>query len=81
MCLAIPMRLVAVHADGAGVAEVDGVKRSVSLLLLETPRVGDHVIIHAGFAIERLDETEVHERLALFRQMAQAWDSLQGRTE
>ena len=77
MCLAIPMRVVAVHADGGGLAEVDGVKRLVTLTLVETPQVGDYVIIHAGFAIEKLDEDEARERLALFRQMAQAWTASQ----
>ena len=71
MCLAIPMRLVEVSADGTGLAEVDGVRHTVGLGLLENPRLGEYVIVHAGFAIARLDEEEANARLALFAEIAQ----------
>jgi hydrogenase expression/formation protein HypC len=59
------MRLEAI--DGSdGVAEMDGVRREVNLLLLdEEVRVGEYVLVHAGFAISRLDEAEARETLAL----------------
>ena len=70
MCLAVPMRIVAIGADGAGVAEVDGTRYQVDLGLVEEVIEGDYVIVHAGYAIEKLDRAEADERLALFAEMA-----------
>ena len=69
MCLGVPMRIVSVAGDEA-VAEVDGVQRSASLMMLDdTVAVGDYVIVHAGFAISRLDPAEAEETLSLMRQV------------
>jgi hydrogenase expression/formation protein HypC len=69
MCLGVPMQVVTV--DGMDiVAEIDGVRREASLMILDdTVEVGDFVIVHAGFAISRLDEEEARETLALMREM------------
>ena len=48
--------------------DVEGVQREASLLLLEDARVGDYVIVHAGFAIQKLDETAARETLDLLRE-------------
>jgi hydrogenase expression/formation protein HypC len=60
-----------VTVDGMDiVAEIDGVRREASLMILDdTVEVGDFVIVHAGFAISRLDEEEARETLALMREM------------
>ncbi len=68
MCLAVPMRLVE-RDDLDGVVELDGVRRRVSLMLLPEAVVGDHLLIHAGFAIGRLDDREAAETLELLRQL------------
>jgi len=70
MCLAVPMTLVAVHPDGSGVVAFEGVRRDVRLDLLDDPAEGDIVIVHAGYAIERLDPAEADARLALFAELA-----------
>lgn len=70
MCLAVPMQLAAVNADGRGTADLDGLRHEVDLSLVEAPRVGDYVIVHAGFAIEKLDEGEALARLRLFEELA-----------
>lgn len=70
MCLGIPMRIVRVDADGGGEVELDGARQQVSLALIEAPQPGEHVIVHAGFAIERLDPVEAEATLQLFREMA-----------
>lgn len=71
MCLAIPMRLV--EKDGSeGTVELNGVRRKVSLMLLEEAQVGDHVLIHAGYAIGRVDEQEARETLALLAELAES---------
>lgn len=70
MCLGIPMRLLAVEAE-RGTAELEGARQEVNLSLVEAPEPGDFVIVHAGFAIEKLDVAEAEARLALFREMAE----------
>lgn len=68
MCLAVPMQIVSIEGDTM-VAEIDGVRREASLMMLnEKVSVGDFVLIHAGFAISRLDEEEALETLDLMRE-------------
>jgi hydrogenase expression/formation protein HypC len=64
------MRIVSISAGGSAVAEVDGTRYDVDLGLVEGVLEGDYVIVHAGYAIERLDQAEADERLALFAEMA-----------
>ena len=70
MCLAIPMKMLTMEADGSGIAEAGGIRRKVQLQLVPEVRVGDHVIVHTGFAVEILDEAEARARLALFEEFA-----------
>lgn len=68
MCVAVPMQVVRIEGELA-LTEVDGVRREASLMLLDQEvKVGDFVIVHAGFAISRLDEEEARETLALMRE-------------
>ncbi|MEZ4598271.1 MAG: HypC/HybG/HupF family hydrogenase formation chaperone [Syntrophotaleaceae bacterium] len=68
MCLAVPMQVISRDGDTV-VAEIDGVKRSASLMMLgEEVTEGDYLLIHAGFAISKLDEQEALETLALMRE-------------
>ena len=75
MCLAIPSRITKIENDMA-VIDADGVRREVSILLIEDARVGDYVIVHAGFAIRKIDEAEAEESLRLLREAAAAFDAL-----
>ncbi|MBV5338935.1 MAG: HypC/HybG/HupF family hydrogenase formation chaperone [Deltaproteobacteria bacterium] len=69
MCLAVPMKIVSKDGDNV-VAEVDGVQKEASVMLLaEEVAVGDYVIVHAGFAISRLDEEYAEETLRLMREV------------
>ena len=79
MCLAIPSRIVRID-DGMAVIDVDGVRREVSLLLLEDARVGDWVIVHAGFAIQTIDEQAARETLQILRDTAAAVETQRGRS-
>jgi hydrogenase expression/formation protein HypC len=54
--------------DGLGTIDVDGVIRKISLLLLEDAQVGDYVIVHAGFAIHKIDEIVAQESLQILRE-------------
>jgi len=66
------MKLVEIGEFETGVAELGGARHRVNLSLLDQAEVGDWLIVHAGFAIERLDESEAETRLALFDEMARA---------
>ncbi len=68
MCLGIPMRILERNGDDA-VAESGAVRKNIRLDLLTNVAVGDYVLIHAGYAIERVDEREALETLDLIRQV------------
>ena len=68
MCIGIPMRLTTRDGD-LGTVEQGGLTHQVSLALLEEVAVGDYVLVHAGFAISRLDLEEANETLDLLRQV------------
>ncbi|WP_456325220.1 HypC/HybG/HupF family hydrogenase formation chaperone [Desulfonauticus submarinus] len=66
MCLAVPMEVKSIDGQVAEV-EVGGVKNQVRLDIIdEQPKIGDYVIVHAGFAIRKLDKDEALETLKLF---------------
>ena len=71
MCLAIPMRISRLLESGRAIVSQGPVEVEVDVSLLSDPKAGDHVIVHAGYAIESLALQEAEERLALFRRMAE----------
>jgi hydrogenase expression/formation protein HypC len=74
MCLAVPMKIVKILEHGKALVEQDELVTEVDLTLIEEPKIGDYVIIHAGYAIDMLDLVEAEERLKLFRDMEEADD-------
>lgn len=68
MCLGVPMRVMSIDGELA-LCEVDGVRREASLMMVDGVEVGDYVIIHAGFAIQKLDEDDAAETLRVFREL------------
>ena len=70
MCLAIPGKIVEIDSkkEYATIDYGDGTKRKANVSLVEV-KVGDYVLVHAGFAIQVLDEKEANETLDLFREM------------
>ena len=70
MCLAVPMLIKEIPTPHRGLCDLDGSTQEVDISLIEAPQVGDYVIIHAGFAIERLDPEEADTRLELFEELA-----------
>ena len=70
MCLAIPSKIVEIESTNMATIDVDGVRRRVSLMLLEDAAVGDYVIVHAGFAINKIDEEAALETLNFLREAA-----------
>ena len=73
MCLAIPSKITKIENNMATI-DVQGVQREASLMLLEDARVGDYVIVHAGFAISTLDQAAAQETLDLLREAIDAVD-------
>jgi hydrogenase expression/formation protein HypC len=70
MCLAVPLKLILVNGTDA-VGEVGGIQREVSIMMTPDVKVGDYVIVHAGFAIQVLDQKEAEENLELLRQIGE----------
>ena len=71
MCLAVPMQIVEILDERRGIVDLDGARYEARLDLIEKPRVGEYLIVHAGYAIEKLEQKEAEERLELFEQMAE----------
>lgn len=69
MCLAIPALVVKRFEDEDAIIDADGVEIRASLALVPEAQAGDYVIVHAGYAISRLDPEEAARTLALFAQM------------
>ena len=69
MCLAIPSKITKIE-NGIGTIDVDGVKRTASLVLVEDVSVGDYVIVHAGFALHKIDEKAAKESLNFLKEAA-----------
>ena len=68
MCLAIPMQIESIDGDLA-IVNVAETRREISVALLESPNVGDYVLVHAGFAIKKINEQEARETAVLLNEM------------
>jgi hydrogenase expression/formation protein HypC len=73
MCLAIPAKIVEID-DQMATVDMEGTRRDASLLLLEDAKVGEYVIVHAGFAIHKIDEAEALESLKVLRELSAMLD-------
>ena len=71
MCLAIPLELVAINGNTA-IGEAMGMRREIRVDFVEEPKIGDFVIVHAGFAIERLPEGQAREDLDAWEEVRHA---------
>lgn len=67
MCLALPAQIIQINVDSnMATASVDGVNVEVSLVLVDDVAVGDYVLVHVGYALNKIDEDEALKTLALF---------------
>jgi len=71
MCLAIPARVVELLPDEMAIVELSGVRKDISLSMVDDVAPGDYVIVHVGFALSKLDADEAEKTLALFAEMGQ----------
>lgn len=74
MCLAIPARVVELLPGQQAVVDLSGVRKQVSIALVDDAQLGDYVIVHVGYAIGKIDPDEAERTLALFAELA----SIQG---
>ena len=72
MCLAVPYVIKEISRDGSALAVSNGVEVEIRLDLIENPALGDTVLVHAGFAIQKLNERESAELIALWEELYQA---------
>lgn len=70
MCLAVPGKIIEIE-DLLATVDISGVTRKISLMLLPETKVGEFVLVHAGFAIQAIDEEEVKKTLELFKELEQ----------
>ncbi|MFH1854614.1 MAG: HypC/HybG/HupF family hydrogenase formation chaperone [Candidatus Omnitrophota bacterium] len=66
MCLAIPMKILKIEGDRA-IVSAGKVERKIGINFLSSPRIGDYVMVHAGFAIEKLDPKKAEETLRMLK--------------
>jgi len=69
MCLGIPAKIIEIEGGSHGRVETGGIQRKINLSLIKDARIGDWVIVHAGFAITKMDEKEAMETLKLLKEM------------
>ncbi len=77
MCLGIPGKVVEI-TEGMAKVDVGGTRKEASLMLLEEASVGDYVIVHAGFAIEKVDEKEAEKTLEIVDELIAAMEKSHG---
>lgn len=65
MCLAVPSKVISVQQDGIALVDIMGVQRQCSLMLTPDAQPGDYVLVHAGYAIQRIEEQDAAETLRL----------------
>ncbi|MBL8497648.1 HypC/HybG/HupF family hydrogenase formation chaperone [Nitrosomonas sp. JL21] len=74
MCLAIPARIEQLVGESRAIVNVGGIRKEVSLVLIENVVPGDYVIVHVGFALQKLDQQEAELTLALFAEISELND-------
>lgn len=70
MCLALPVKVMELGPSETAIIDLGGVRKEISLALLDDVQVGDFVILHVGYALSKLDPEEAEKTLALFAQIS-----------
>jgi len=73
MCLAIPGKILEINGNSA-LIDFDGLKQNVIIALIENPEIGKYVIVHAGYAIEQMDEKDALEAIEQWKELASEQD-------
>lgn len=72
MCLAIPARVAEILENDMAIVDLAGVRKEISLTLVDGVELGDYVIVHVGYALNRLDPEEAEKTLQLFAELAES---------
>jgi hydrogenase expression/formation protein HypC len=72
MCLALPVKVIELGKNDLAIVDLGGVKKEISLALLDDVNIGDYVILHVGYALSVLDPDEAEKTLALFAELNQS---------
>ncbi|MEH6473899.1 MAG: HypC/HybG/HupF family hydrogenase formation chaperone [Halopseudomonas sp.] len=72
MCLAIPVRIEQLLDDDTALADIGGVKKEVNVALIDDLTIGDYVILHVGYALNKIDPEEAAKTLAMFAELDDA---------
>jgi hydrogenase expression/formation protein HypC len=75
MCLSIPAEIISIDGEMAQVS-IGGTMVKASLQLLDDPKIGEYILLHSGFAIERLSKEEADETMRLFKELGDIEDQL-----
>ena len=70
MCLAIPAYVEQLIAENHAIVNLGGIRKEISLALVEDIALGDYVIVHVGFALQKLDQLEAEHTLAMFAEIS-----------
>jgi len=70
MCLAVPMKVIEIKDGGQAIVETGDISMEISIQLLSDVSVGDYVIVHTGFALEKMDPKAAEETLSVLRELA-----------
>ena len=71
MCQAVPAKVLELHDDNMAIVDISGTQREISLMVLDgDAAVGDYVLIHVGYAIEKIDEEEAQRTLEMFKEIS-----------
>lgn len=71
MCLAIPARIEQLTVADGAIVNLGGMRKEVSLALVDDAAVGDYVIVHVGYALQKLDQEEALRTLAMFAELGE----------
>lgn len=71
MCLAIPCKVCELKSNDGAIIEVGGIRKEISLALVDDVAVGDYVIVHVGYALTRLDPEEAEKTLQTFAELGE----------
>jgi hydrogenase expression/formation protein HypC len=71
MCLAIPARIEELTTPGNAIVNLGGVRKEISLALVDEAAIGEYVIVHVGYALQKVDQEEAERTLQMFAEMGQ----------
>ncbi|MFW9988065.1 MAG: HypC/HybG/HupF family hydrogenase formation chaperone [Candidatus Odinarchaeota archaeon] len=70
MCLAIPGKILEINQNSA-LVDFDGIKQNIIIALIQNPKIGKYVVVHAGYAIEMMDEKDALEAIEQWKEIAE----------